>query len=187
MKDFYTNDGVTYQLVPPGMHLCNAAERCIRTFKNHFVSGLSSTNNQFPLHLWDRLLPQATITLNMLRSSRRNPKMSAYMALEGAFDYNKTPIAPPGTKFVMHEKPDKKYLWAAHGVNGWYLGPALEHYRCYRVYVNNTQAERNSDTVNFFRSTLRSLASQQTTLPPPPNKNSLPHFPILNPTQHGKR
>ena len=71
------------------------------------------------------------------------------MALEGAFDYNKTPLAPPGTKVVIHEKPDKRALWAAHGVNGWYLGPAVEHYRFYRVYDNNTRAERNADTVKF--------------------------------------
>ena len=86
----------------------------------------------------------------MLRPSHRNPKMSAYMALEGAFYYNKTPLAPPGTKVVIHENPDKKYSWAAHGVDGWYLGPALEHYLCYRVYVTNTRADRNSDTVKFF-------------------------------------
>ena len=70
MKYFDTNNGVTYQLVPPGMHLHNAAERCIRTFKNYYFSGLSITNDRFPLHLWDRLLPQATITLNMFRASR---------------------------------------------------------------------------------------------------------------------
>ena len=76
--------------------------------------------------------------------------MSAYMELEGVFDYNKTPLAPPGTKVVIHEKPDKQASWAAHGVDGWYLGPAMEHYRCYRVYFNHTRAERNADTVEFF-------------------------------------
>ena len=86
----------------------------------------------------------------MLRPSRRNPKMSAYMALEGAFDYNKTTLAPPGTKVVIHKNPDKRSSWEAHGVDGWYIGPVLEHHRCYCVYVTNTGAERNSDTVEFF-------------------------------------
>ena len=187
MKDFDTNNGVTYNLVQPGMNRRNAAERCIRTFKNHFVSGLISTDDIFPLHLWDWLLPQATITPNMLRASLRNPIISAYMVLEGLFDYNKTPLAPPGTKVVINEYPDKRASWEAHGVYDWYLGPALEHYRCYRVYVNNTCAEQNADTVEFSRSTQRSLASQQTTLSPPPHKNSWPHFLILNPPQNGKR
>ena len=107
MKNFDMDNDITYQLSPPGMHRLNAAEQCILNFNNHFVSGLSRTDDRFPLLLWDRLPPQATITLNMLRSSLRNPKFSAYMALEGAFDYNKTPLAPPGTKFVIHENPDK--------------------------------------------------------------------------------
>ena len=72
------------------------------------------------------------------------------MALEGVFDYNKKPLAPPDTKVLIYENPDKQSLWAAHGVDGWYLGPALEHYRFYRVYVTNTRAERNSDTIDFF-------------------------------------
>jgi hypothetical protein len=33
---------------------------------------------------------------------------------------------------------------------GWYLGPATDHYRCYRVYVNKTRAERITDTVECF-------------------------------------
>jgi hypothetical protein len=50
---------MTYQLVPPHIHQRNAAERAIRTFKNHFVAGLCSTNPDFPLRLRDSLLPQA--------------------------------------------------------------------------------------------------------------------------------
>jgi hypothetical protein len=53
-----SND-VEYQLVRPHCHRRNAAERAIRTFKDHFVAGLSSLDPIFPLHLWDRRLPQA--------------------------------------------------------------------------------------------------------------------------------
>jgi hypothetical protein len=62
-----------YQLVPPHFHRRNAAERAICTFKEHFVAGLASVDPDFPLHLWDRLLPQAEMTLNLLQSSRQNP------------------------------------------------------------------------------------------------------------------
>jgi hypothetical protein len=68
VKNFFTNY-VDYQLVPPHCHLHNAAERAIRTFKEHFVARISSVDPTFPLHLWDRLLPQAEITLNILRTS----------------------------------------------------------------------------------------------------------------------
>ena len=132
------------------MHWHNAAERCIQTFKNHLVAGLSITDNQFPLHLWDWLIPQETLTLNMLRPLRQNPKISAHMTLEGEFDYKKTPPSTPGTKVVVHKNPDKRASWAAHGVYGWYLVPEMDHYRCYRVYVTNTRAKRNSDTVEFL-------------------------------------
>ena len=81
-----TNQQEDYQLVPPGNHRRNAAERAIRTFKNHLIAGLSTADPNFPLNLWDRLLDQAYITLNLLRGSRMNPKLSAYAQIEGEFD-----------------------------------------------------------------------------------------------------
>jgi hypothetical protein len=41
LKNFFTVNDIAYQLVPPHCHLRNAAERAIRTFKEHFVAGLS--------------------------------------------------------------------------------------------------------------------------------------------------
>jgi hypothetical protein len=143
--------GMQYQLVPPHTHRRNAAERAIRTFKDHFIAGLSSADDNFPARLWDRLLPQAEITLNLLRNSRMDPTKTAYEAVSGInFDYNATPLAPPGCKVLVHEKPSQRASWEPHGVPGWYLGAATEHYHCYRCYVNKTQAERISDTVEFF-------------------------------------
>ena len=65
-------------------------------------------------------------------------------------DYNAHPIAPPGVRIIIHGKSNIRKAWAPHGVEGWYLGPALEHYRCYRVYAAKTGGERVSDTVQFF-------------------------------------
>jgi hypothetical protein len=86
LKNYNQTEGITYQLVPPHNHRRNAVERAIRTWKNHFTVGLCSTNDQFPIHLWDRLLEQASITLNLLRPSQQNPKVSAYTMPEGNFD-----------------------------------------------------------------------------------------------------
>ena len=58
LKEFMAEKQVHLQLVPPGNHRANAAERAIRTFKNHFIAGLSTTDPGFQLHLWDRLIPQ---------------------------------------------------------------------------------------------------------------------------------
>ena len=116
----------------------------------YFISALCSTDSQFPMHLWFCLLPQATLTLNMLRYSRLNPQISAYTVLEGVFDFNRTPLAPPRTKVVLHDKPSQQLSWDPHGTEGWYLGPALEHYICYRVVFNKKKDERFTDTLKFF-------------------------------------
>jgi hypothetical protein len=55
-----------FQLVPPKMHCCNCAECAIRTFKDHFLSILTGVDQSFPPYLWDLLLPQAELTLNLL-------------------------------------------------------------------------------------------------------------------------
>ena len=142
--------GIDFQLVPPHNHRRNAAERAIQTFKNHFVSILCGTDKLFPLHLWCRLLPQATATLNLLRSSRLNPRLSAEEHLNGTFDFYRTPLAPLGTKVVLHEAPQQRQTWAPHGVDGWYVGYAPDHYRCYTVHVTKTNATRIGSTVEFF-------------------------------------
>jgi hypothetical protein len=99
------------------------------------IAGLCSTDKSFPMHLWDRILPQAVTTLNILRTSRINPKLSAATHIFGQYDFNRAPLAPPGTRIIAHETPGRRRTWAPHGQDGWYIGPALEHYRCYTFYI----------------------------------------------------
>ena len=150
LKKFITSKNTAYQLAPPHTHRRNAAERAIRTWKNHFLAGLASTDAHFPIQLWDHLLPQSEITLNLLRASRLNPRLSAYAQLNGQFDYNATPLAPPGIQVVAYETPQKRNSWALHGFRGWYVGPAMEHYRCYQIYDVATHGIKIRDTVEFF-------------------------------------
>eukprot|EP00957_Ditylum_brightwellii_P081007 6161779-Ditylum_brightwellii.AAC.1 len=49
---------IKYQLVPLYMHQQNLVKCAIQTFKNHFLSGLASTDPEFPHQLWDKLIPQ---------------------------------------------------------------------------------------------------------------------------------
>ena len=102
---------IDFQLVPPHNHRRNAAERAIQTFKNHFVAILCTTDKRFPLNLWCRLLPQAVTSLNLLRRSRLNPRLSADAHLNGPFDFNRTPMAPLGTKVILHETPRQRQTW----------------------------------------------------------------------------
>ena len=70
-------------------------ECAIQTFKNHFISGLCSTNSEWPIQLWDQFAVQAVITHNILRTSHIDPTKSAYHQLNGhKYDWNAYPMAP---------------------------------------------------------------------------------------------
>ena len=96
------NQNAKYELVRPHQHRQNAAVKGIRTFKNHLLSGLATCNKDFPILEWDRLIPQCEMTLNLLRNSRINPRLSSWAILYGNNDFNKSPLAPPGTKILVH-------------------------------------------------------------------------------------
>ena len=100
----------------------------INTWKCHFLAGLSGVDPNLPLHIWCRLLSQTTQTLNLLRISRINPRLSAEAQLNGAFDYNRTLKANPGTKFIIHKTPQQRHTWDFHGKEGWYIVTAPIHY-----------------------------------------------------------
>ncbi len=54
------------ELVPPGCHRRNAAKVAICNFKAHFLSVLARVANDFSSNLWDWLLPQTKITINLI-------------------------------------------------------------------------------------------------------------------------
>jgi hypothetical protein len=86
----------------------------------------------------------------MVRPSHINPRLSAYTQLWGAFNFERTRLAPPGCKVVIHGRPQERGTWADHGVAEFYIGPALHHFRNYYFYVPTTRGERVSNTVDFF-------------------------------------
>jgi len=128
IKKFLTKNGCKLQLVEPHNHRVNAAERAIQTFKDAFIAALATTDRDFPLQLWDKLAPQVQDTLNLLRTSRTNPEISAYEALNGPYDWNRYPLAPPGCKAIIYEAPAVRGSWASRGTDAWYLGPSKDHY-----------------------------------------------------------
>ena len=150
LKSFLRDENIDFQLVPlhPPSKCC---QRVIRgTVQNHFIAGLCSVDKNFPLHLWDKLLPQAELTLNLMRGSGINPRLSAHAQMAGPFDFNRTSLVPPGIRVLVHIKPSECTTWSPHGTNGWYTGPALESYRCYTVWLWDTRATRICDTLTWF-------------------------------------
>ena len=143
--------GLDYQLVDTYAHRRNLAERAIGTFKSHFISILNGCSNTFPAHLWCRLIPQAVLTLNLLRRSRMNPKLSAYNQIFGMFNFDRTPLAPLGTEVYAYVPKEKRTgAFAGRATHGWYVAPAMEHYRNYRIYIPATRATIPMSTVVFL-------------------------------------
>jgi hypothetical protein len=114
------------------------------------IAALAMVDSLCPLQLWDEFLPQVKLTLNLLRFSRRNPAVLANQELYGAFNFNKTPLTPLGTKALVFNDPATCASWAPHITDGFYVGPANNHYRCLRFYIPATCRFQFSDMWQLF-------------------------------------
>jgi hypothetical protein len=74
---------------------------------------------------------------------------SAFETMEGSYSFDATPMAPPGTKVLVHLKPTCRKSWSFHTSNGWYIGPSLKHYCCIRAIMEGTGGERLTNTFHF--------------------------------------
>ncbi len=90
----------------------------------------------------------------MLQASQIDPRKSMYEIPNGPDDWNCYPLAPLGCKAVVYEDGDTKGLWESRGIDEWYLGPSLDHYRCNIYYVTETQGYRISAQPSCFRNTV---------------------------------
>ena len=83
------------QLVPPDTHHQNLAKRVIQEMlKSHFIAILAGVDPSFPMSLWDHILPQVILTLNLLCQVNANPNISAYQYMHGFFDYIAMSLGP---------------------------------------------------------------------------------------------
>ena len=90
------------------------------------------------------------ITLKLLRNSRVNPALSACAYLFGPYDFNKSPMAPPWTRVIVHKKTGNRTSWVQYGTKGWYIGPSLDHYRCIQCYMPPTVIIWITDTLQYI-------------------------------------
>jgi hypothetical protein len=86
IKQFLTKEECKLQLVELHNHRVNAAKWAIQTFKDAFIAALVTTNRDFLLQLWDKLMPQVINTLNMLRASHVGPTKSTYKILNSPYN-----------------------------------------------------------------------------------------------------
>ena len=101
-----------YQPVLPDMHHRNAAERAIQTFKAYFLAILAGVDATFLANHWDLLLPHTKLTLNLLHNSQTKPIISAWESpVHGRFNFDATPMGPPGCRVIEHAKPSTRHSW----------------------------------------------------------------------------
>jgi hypothetical protein len=131
------------------MHHRNIVERMFCTFKAHLISIIFAVDPIFTIKRWDLLLNQAEITVNLLRMSKIDPTKSVWEFLNRPFNYDATPMGPPGLRIIAHAKGAIRRSCYFCGIEGFYIGPAMNHYQCYTLLRLNTQAVVVSDTVIF--------------------------------------
>ncbi|KAL7483690.1 hypothetical protein ACHAW6_009321 [Cyclotella cf. meneghiniana] len=109
-KEAICDNRCRVELTPADTHRQNAAERAIQTFKRHCISILAGVADDFPIYQWDELIPQAILTLNLLRQLNNAPNVSACAYHHGQFVNNRMPLCPMGCAVQFHNKLSKKIM-----------------------------------------------------------------------------
>ena len=117
------------ELAPPHNHGENVTERSNHRCKNNLIAGISGANPYFLMTLWDSLISQANIAINLIRNSRINPKLSACTQIVGQLDYDRKKLSLPCCKRIVHETTAKIKTWAVHGTKSYYTSPTLQYCR----------------------------------------------------------
>ena len=128
-QKYIKSENVAIQIVEPYNHRVNAAEPAVKTAKYHMISCFATVDINCPLQLWDKSCPQIQDSLNMMRTSRRNPSMLVYEDLNGPFDYNKLPMDIIRTRGIVFNNADTRASFENHGEDCFYVGMAKYHHR----------------------------------------------------------
>jgi hypothetical protein len=115
----------------------------------HIVNMITLRTNMHGYYAQVDGIPQAELTLNLLRQAMLNPRISAWEFFQGPFDFNKMPLGPVGCWVLIHVKPSTHQLWDYWAKNGFYIGPALDSYCCFQLVNADTKSQLISDTVEF--------------------------------------
>jgi len=55
----------------------------------------------------------------------------------------------------VHETPQQRTTWAPHGIDAYYVGPSLEHYRCYKFFVPKINTTRDATSGDWFPTNIK--------------------------------
>ena len=126
------------------MHRRNNAKRAIPTFKAHFISILASVDPSFPRHRWDLLLPQAELTVNLLRQSLLQPNISAWEH----FTAHSTLMQHPWA----HQDAGSLHMQRGlHGNRGTTVATAVSMSDQHRTTTDASRSSRNQHPQSSYR------------------------------------
>ena len=89
---------------------------------------IASVPPGFPIAYWCQLLDQVNLSVNIVRPFWQNPKLSAWVGIEGEYHFDSTPIAPPGSAMLMQIKPSDCTTFGLNAKKTWYMGPCFQHF-----------------------------------------------------------
>ncbi|KAL7546351.1 hypothetical protein ACHAWF_009686 [Thalassiosira exigua] len=145
------------ELVLPDCHLHNIAKVAINNFKSHFLSILEGVTNNFPLQLWDCLIPQAEITV---------PPVPIQHA--------------PRTNGLQCPSPREYQQSQQLGlspIDGWYLSTSPKNDCTQTCHVKDTCSDRLSDTLSPADKLVKAIAKCTNILKDMGANCTMPHLP----------
>ena len=122
-------------------------------FQRKFLSVLAGVDHDFTKFMWDNLLVQTELTLNLLLQSTLNPRISAWGYFNVIFDYAANPLDTIGCKIIIHTTSNNSKSWDQQGRKGFIVGPALHQYRCIQAIDRKTNRCLSQTQKNFSMST----------------------------------
>ena len=78
VQNFLIKKDTARQNVEAHNHRVNASEPAVKTEKYHIIAHIATLDHQCSIQFWSKMLPQMQDTLNILRTSQNNNKLTAY-------------------------------------------------------------------------------------------------------------
>ena len=94
--------------MPKGQQRINIDEWALQTCKSHTIGSLSAVVGNFPLGLWEKLISQLDMQVDILWLSNVNPNVCSWTVLNGAHDFNRNQLEPLNVKIQMLENHYKR-------------------------------------------------------------------------------
>jgi hypothetical protein len=116
LEPYLHQQNITFQLVPPYSHRRNSAERVIISIKDHLIAGLCSTDKSNAF--MGQIITTGSHYIKYVENIKNQSQTFSSHAHFCQYDFNRAPLAPPGTRIIAHETPNSRRTWAPHGQYG---------------------------------------------------------------------